>query len=133
MQPDKKYLRPPFILAKIINPLIITFNLVPVLTVKGRKSGKWIKVPVTPLEYKEETYLVAPRGETQWARNLRKNDKGQLTIKGKTKSFQATEISGNVQKEVVTEYQKKVPAVKSQFDTLPDPKDHPTFKLQFTN
>jgi len=131
MKPDKKYLRPPFILSKIINPLIIQFNLVPILTVKGRTSGKWIKVPVTPLEYNNETYLVAPRGETQWARNLRKNTKGQLTIKSRTRSFTATEISGTVQKEVVAEYQKKVPAVKSQFTTLPDPKSHPTFKLQF--
>lgn len=131
MTPDKKYLRPPFILAKVINPIIINLGLLPVLTVKGRKSGKWIKVPVTPLEYKEDTYLVAPRGETQWARNLRENTKGKLTIKGKTRDFTATEISGNVQKEVVGEYQKKVPAVKSQFASLPDPKDHPTFKLQF--
>jgi deazaflavin-dependent oxidoreductase (nitroreductase family) len=131
MKPDKKYLRPPFILAKVINPLIIQFNLVPILTVKGRTSGKWIKVPLTPLEYNNETYLVAPRGETQWARNLRKNTKGQLTIKSKTRSFTATEISGNLQNDVVTEYQKKVPAVKSQFTTLPDPKSHPTFKLQF--
>jgi F420H(2)-dependent quinone reductase len=131
MQPDKKYLRPPFILAKIINPLIITFNLLPILTVKGRVSGKWIKVPVTPLEYKNETYLVAPRGETQWARNLRKNSDGKLTNKGKTRNFKAIEISGKLQNEVVAEYQKKVPAVKSQFDSLPDPKDHPTFNLHF--
>jgi hypothetical protein len=132
MQSDKKYLRPPFILSKVINPLIIKFNLVPILTVKGRTSGKWIKVPVTPLVYKENTFLVAPRGETQWARNLRKNDKGKLTIKGRTRNFSATEISNNLQKEIVAEYQKKVPAVKSQFDTLPNPKDHPTFKLEFT-
>jgi len=131
MKPDKKYLRPPFILAKVINPLLIRFNLVPILTVKGRTSGRWINVPVTPLAYKEDTYLVAPRGETQWARNLRKNSNGKLTIKGQTRSFTATEISGTVQIEVVAEYQKKVPGVKSQFDTLPDPKDHPTFKLHF--
>ena len=131
MKPDKKYLRPPFILSKIINPLIIQFNLVPILTVKGRISGNWIKVPVTPLEYENETYLVAPRGETQWARNLRKNSDGKLTIKGNSRNFKAIEISDKLQNEVVAVYQKKVPAVKSQFAELPDPKDHPTFKLQF--
>jgi deazaflavin-dependent oxidoreductase (nitroreductase family) len=131
MENNKKYLRPPFILAKIINPLIIKLNLVPILTVKGRKSGNWIKTPVTPLEYKGDTYLYAPRGETQWVRNLRKNNKGKLTVKGKTRNFTATEISGNFQKEVVAEYQRKVPAIKNQFMSLPDPKDHPTFKLQF--
>lgn len=132
MKPNKKYLRPPFILAKIINPLIIKLNLVPILTIKGRRSGKRIKIPITPLEYKNETYIVAPRGETQWARNLRGNNKGTLMVKGSSKNFAATEISGNLQKEVVTEYQKKVPAVKAQFDSLPDYKDHPSFKLEFT-
>lgn len=129
---DKKYLRPPFILSKIINPIIIKLGLLPVLTVKGRKSGKWLKVPVTPLEFSSNTYLVAPRGETQWARNLRVNNKGELTSKGKTKSFKSTEISGNLQVEVVDSYKQKVPAVKAQFNSLPDPKDHPVFRLDFT-
>jgi len=133
MQADKKYLRPPFILSKIINPVIIALGLIPVVTVKGRVSGKWIKVPVTPLAYEGDTFLVAPRGETQWARNLRKNPDGKLTSKGKTRNFTAIEISDSFQEKVVAEYQKKVPAVKSQFDTLPDPKSHPTFRLTFTN
>jgi deazaflavin-dependent oxidoreductase (nitroreductase family) len=133
MATDKKNLRPPVILSKIINPFIVKFGLLSVLTVKGRKSGKWIKVPITPVEYKDETYLVAPRGETQWVRNLRKNPNGELTIKGKTREFTATEISGKLQTEVVTIYQQKVPAVKSQFATLPNPKDHPTFIVAFAN
>ena len=128
---DKKYLRPPFILSKIINPFVTAFGLVTVLTVKGRKSGKWIKVPITPVKYKNQTYLVAPRGETQWVRNLRKNNTAKLTEKGKTREFKASEISGNLQSEIVKFYQQKVPSVKSQFTALPDPKDHPTFKLEF--
>jgi deazaflavin-dependent oxidoreductase (nitroreductase family) len=130
---DKKYLRPQFILSKIINPFVAAFGLVSVLTVKGRKSGNWIKVPITPVEFKGEKYLVAPRGETQWARNLRKNPKAQLTKKRETRNFTATEISGALQTEVVKLYQRKVPAVKSQFLSLPDPKDHPAFKLKFTS
>lgn len=130
---DKKYLRPPFILSKVINPFVMAFGLITVLMVKGRKSGKWIKVPVIPVEYRNHTYLVAPRGETQWVRNLRKNTKGKLTKKRKTLSFTAVEISGNLQTEVVTYYQKTVSGVKSQFIVLPNPKDHPTFKLEFSN
>jgi deazaflavin-dependent oxidoreductase (nitroreductase family) len=128
---DKKYLRPPFILSKIINPFIMALGLMTVLRIKGRKSGKWIKVPVIPIEYNNQTYLVAPRGETQWARNLRKNTKGTLTEKRKTRNFTATEISGNLQMEVVKFYQEKVPGVKSQFQALPNPKDHPAFRLEF--
>ena len=130
---DIKYLRPPFILSKIINPFVITFGLITVLTVKGRKSDKWIKVPIIPILYKNETYLVAPRGQTQWVRNLRKNAKGMLTEKRKTRNFTATEISGNLQKEVVTFYKQKPSGVKNQFDALPKPEDHPAFKLEFSN
>src|SRR5688500_19432055 len=40
------------------------------LTVRGRKSGEPRTTPVNPLEFEGETYLVAPRGTTQWVRNL---------------------------------------------------------------
>jgi len=131
MNNAKKYLPPPFMLSKVINPIIIKLGLLSVLNVKGRKSGKEFKIPVTPLEYKGEIFLVAPRGETQWARNLWVHPIGSLTTKGKTRNFTATVITGNTQTEVVKLYQQKVPAVKAQFDSLPDPKDHPVFKLKF--
>ena len=127
------YLRPGFLLTRILNPLLISLHLIPVLTVKGRISGKWIKTPVTPIQYENETYLVAPRGETQWVRNLRKNNEGKLTIKGKIRNFQATEVSGALQKSVVIFYQHRVTAAKSQFQSLPDPNDHPVFKLEFSD
>lgn len=132
MNTNKKYLRPGFLLTKIINPLLIKLNMIPILTVKGRKSGKWIKTPVTPIEYENETYLVAPRGETQCVRNLRKNNKGKLTEKGKKRDFSAVEISGSLQKLVVMFYRERVTITKSQFKLLPDPQDHPVFKLEFT-
>jgi len=42
-----------------------------VLAVKGRTSGEWRTTPVNLLGYEGRRYLVAPRGETQWVRNLR--------------------------------------------------------------
>ena len=42
-----------------------------VLAVRGRKSGEWRTVPVNLLKYNGERYLVAPRGHTQWVRNMR--------------------------------------------------------------
>src|SRR5260370_6141037 len=42
-----------------------------VLAVKGRTSGQWRTTPVNLLTYDGRRYLVAPRGETQWVRNLR--------------------------------------------------------------
>ena len=41
------------------------------LRVRGRTSGEWRTTPVNLLTLDGEQYLVAPRGETQWVRNLR--------------------------------------------------------------
>ncbi|WP_131768972.1 nitroreductase family deazaflavin-dependent oxidoreductase [Candidatus Protofrankia californiensis] len=50
-----------------------------VLEVKGRTSGQPRRVPVNLLSHEGRQYLVAPRGETQWVRNLRAAD-GNLDI-----------------------------------------------------
>lgn len=39
------------------------------LEVRGRKSGKIYRTPVDLLEFQGKSYLVAPRGRTQWVRN----------------------------------------------------------------
>ena len=39
------------------------------LEVRGRKSGKLYSTPVNLLELNGKSYLVAPRGRTQWVRN----------------------------------------------------------------
>ncbi len=41
-----------------------------VLEVRGRKSGALYSMPVDPLELGGKLYLVAPRGRTQWVRNV---------------------------------------------------------------
>jgi deazaflavin-dependent oxidoreductase (nitroreductase family) len=50
-----------------------------VLEVKGRKTGEPRQTPVNLLTLGDQTYLVAPRGEAQWVRNLRA-DGGQLDL-----------------------------------------------------
>jgi deazaflavin-dependent oxidoreductase (nitroreductase family) len=42
-----------------------------VLEVRGRKTGEPRQTPVNLLTFGDTTYLVAPRGETQWVRNVR--------------------------------------------------------------
>jgi len=51
-----------------------------VLEVKGRSSGVPRRTPVNLLDLDGERYLVAPRGETQWARNLRVSGEGRLLV-----------------------------------------------------
>jgi deazaflavin-dependent oxidoreductase (nitroreductase family) len=63
-----------------------------VLEVKGRKSGEWRRTPVNLLVFEGERYLVAPRGETQWVRNMRVSGGGRLVLGGKTEEFGATEV-----------------------------------------
>ncbi len=62
----------------IVNPLVafvtnIGFSLrrSRILAVRGRKSGQIRTTPVNLLEIGGARYLVAPRGETEWVRNLR--------------------------------------------------------------
>jgi deazaflavin-dependent oxidoreductase (nitroreductase family) len=42
-----------------------------VLEVRGRKSGEARRTPVNLLTIGDATYLVSPRGESQWVRNVR--------------------------------------------------------------
>ncbi len=62
------------------------------LEVRGRKSGEWRRTPVNLLAYEGERYLVAPRGKTQWVRNLRVSGKGRLVIGRRVEDFSATEL-----------------------------------------
>jgi deazaflavin-dependent oxidoreductase (nitroreductase family) len=50
-----------------------------VLEVKGRKTGEPRRTPVNLLAVGDATYLVAPRGEAQWVRNVRA-DGGRLDL-----------------------------------------------------
>ncbi|MBI2766101.1 MAG: nitroreductase family deazaflavin-dependent oxidoreductase [Chloroflexi bacterium] len=64
-----------------------------VLAVQGRKSGAWHSTPVNPLSLAGERYLVAPRGETQWVRNIRASGGGRLTLGRKTEEIRVEEVA----------------------------------------
>ncbi len=63
------------------------------LRVRGRSSGEWRSVPVNPLQIDQQRYLVAPRGETQWVRNLRVAGGGELRVGRTVEPFAATEMT----------------------------------------
>jgi deazaflavin-dependent oxidoreductase (nitroreductase family) len=90
-----------------------------VLAVRGRKSGQWRTVPVNLLEYRGMHYLVAPRGETHWVRNLRANGEGELRVGRRTERFTATELSDDEKPPVLRAYlQKWRFEVKTFFDGI---------------
>jgi Domain of unknown function (DUF385). len=48
------------------------------LEVQGRKSGRIYATPVNVLTHENKRYLVAPRGDTQWVRNVVVSQKATL-------------------------------------------------------
>ncbi len=86
------YLRPGFVIRRILNPMLQLLGVMPVVVVRGRVSGRPRGVVVNVLEKAGARYLVAPRGDTQWARNLRAAGTGELRHRGKTQRFRAVEL-----------------------------------------
>jgi len=78
-----------------------------VLYVRGRTSGEWRSTPVNPLSYNGHRYLVAPRGHTQWVRNLRVAGGGELRVGKRTERFTATELADEQKPEILRAYLKR--------------------------
>jgi deazaflavin-dependent oxidoreductase (nitroreductase family) len=79
-----------------------------VLAVKGRKTGEWRTTPVNPLSLADGArYLVAPRGNTQWVRNLRAIGTGELRVGRRTEPFTATEVADDDKPAILRAYLKR--------------------------
>ena len=59
----------------------------------GASSGEPRRTPVNLLTVDGTRYLVAPRGETQWVRNLRAAGEGQLLLGRRSEPFTAIELA----------------------------------------
>lgn len=75
-----------------------------VLAVRGRRSGEWRETPVNLLEHAGARLLVAPRGQTQWVRNLRAAGGGELRVGRRREAFTATEVADADKVPVLREY-----------------------------
>ena len=95
-----RYIAPDAFTRHIFNPILSGLTRVGlsvrgsrVLEVRGRTSGEWRSVPVNPLPMEGNRYLVAPRGETQWVRNLRAAGEGRLRKGRQAEHFTIVEIA----------------------------------------
>ena len=114
----------------MVNPLLQKLGVKPTLAVKGRKSGKWRTAPVNVLEHDGHHYLVAIRGETEWVRNLRAAGAGEIRHGARVERFRATEIPVEERPPIIDAYRKLWEReVSWQFRRLPDPGDHPVFRI----
>ncbi len=78
-----------------------------VLYVRGRASGEWRSNPINLLTHDGSRYLVAPRGQTQWVRNLRVAGGGELRVGKKVEKFSATELTDDQKPEILRAYLKR--------------------------
>ena len=75
-----------------------------VLAVRGRTSGEWRTTPVNPLRLGGERFLIAPRGHTQWVRNLRVSGTGELRHGRRVELFRAEEVTDADKPAILREY-----------------------------
>ena len=89
---------------KVFAALGIPMNGARTLAVKGRVSGQWRTTPVNVLSVDGHRYLVSPRGETQWARNLRASGTGELRLGRRHDGFRARELDSEEKVPVLRAY-----------------------------
>jgi deazaflavin-dependent oxidoreductase (nitroreductase family) len=112
-----------------------------VLRVRGRKSGEWRSSPVNLLTRDGKQYLVAPRGHTQWVRNIRVAGAGELVLGGRVQPFKAIEIPDDEKVPILRDYLRRwkfevgvffggVSAESSDEELRRIAPDHPVFLVQ---
>lgn len=98
--PAAHYLRPDWFTRNVLNSLVkgmarlgVSVMGSRVLEHRGRTSGNLHHVPVNLLSLDGKQYLVSPRGETQWVRNVRHAGGHLVLILGRRRQLRtATEI-----------------------------------------
>jgi hypothetical protein len=114
-----------------------------VLRVRGRKSGEWHSHPVNLLSCEGKQYLVAPRGLTQWVRNIRVAGGGELLLGNKVQPFKAVEMPDEAKVPILRAYLKRwavevgiffqgVGADSSEEELRRIAPDHPVFRVEPT-
>src|SRR5918994_3274701 len=96
---SERYQRPGWFTKHVFNRIVAALTRLGiavagsrVLEVRGRSSGEWRRTPVNPLSFEGSRYLVAPRGNTQWVKNLRASGEGRLVVGRRTEPFSAVEV-----------------------------------------
>ena len=109
-----RYLRPGAFTNRVFNPLVawlvhrgMGLKGAAILEVRGRKSGERRTTPVNPLPLDGERYLLAPRGETEWVRNIRVAGRGTLITKRGRTEFGVVELPDSEKLPIIRAYLKE--------------------------
>ncbi len=114
MTDRQRYLEPGWFTTNVFNRTVRRLTLMGIsvqgsreLRVRGRKSGEWRATPVNLLTVDGVRYLVAPRGTTQWVRNLRSAGTGELRVGRRKEVFRAEELDDETKPPVLRAYLRK--------------------------
>lgn len=142
------YRKPDWFTRRVFNPAVALMTRAGIsiwgsrlLRVRGRKSGEWHSHPVNLLTYQGGQYLVAPRGLTQWVRNIRVAGGGEMLLGNKVQPFKAVEIRDEEKMPILRAYLKRwavevgtffqgVGADSSDRDLRRIAPDHPVFRVE---
>lgn len=125
-----RYLHSNWFARKIINPIAMRTRLATTLLVRARSTGRAQAIPVNVLDYGGAEYLVSVRGESQWVRNLRAAGTCDLRRNGSLREVGAEELPVEARGPIIDAYRKRWGyQVGPYFKRLPDPADHPVFRL----
>lgn len=142
------YRRPDWFTRNVFNKTVAWFTRLGVsvwgsriLRVRGRKSGEWRSHPVNLLSVGGKRYLVAPRGLTQWVRNIRVSGGGELWLGRRGEPFRAIEISDVEKIPILRAYLKRwkmevgaffggVAGDSPESDLRRIAPDHPVFRIE---
>ena len=124
---------------RVAGPIWLRMGVTSVLEVRGRHTGRQIKVTLFPVEVDGARYLVSFGGITDWVRNLRAAGRCELRRRGRTETFTAVEVDGAERERAIAAYLGRLgpirrdrDPVKKDFDRLPNAADHPTFRVEPT-
>ncbi len=106
-----RYEKPDWITKHVANPVIELMTTIGfsvrgsrVLAVPGRTSGRIRTTPVNLLELDGARYLVAPRGETEWVRNVRAAGRGELRRGRQREVIRVEEIPDDAKPPILRAY-----------------------------
>ncbi len=106
-----RYLRPQAFDRRVSGPLMTALTRLGisvrgsrVLRVRGRRSGLVRSVPVNLLDFEGQRYLVAPRGNTEWVRNVRVAGSAELVVGRRVETVRLVELEAAVKVPVLRAY-----------------------------
>ncbi|MEP7040549.1 MAG: nitroreductase family deazaflavin-dependent oxidoreductase [Chloroflexota bacterium] len=116
---------------RIAGPLWLRSGLTAMLEVRGRQSGRPLRVALFPIEVDGSSYLLSQYGVSEWVRNLRAAGRGEVIRKGHPTAFTAVEVDGAERERVIAVFRARTPKpFRRDFERRPTAEDHPTFRVE---